>query len=88
MENEPREGCASLIKKRQKASKKRPKTDFFKRRNNKPETSPTQQDTVEVDENHETKITQTLNSHFKAYILQRKKVLLFCEKSIFKKLIK
>jgi hypothetical protein len=36
MENEPREGCASLIKKRQKAS------------------------------TTETKITQTLNSHFKA----------------------
>jgi hypothetical protein len=31
--------------------KKRPKTDFFKIRNNKPEIPPTQQKTVEVDEN-------------------------------------
>jgi hypothetical protein len=31
--------------------KKRLKTDFFKTRNNKPETSPDQQSTVEVDEN-------------------------------------
>jgi hypothetical protein len=31
--------------------KKRPKTDFFQKRNNKPETPPDQQNTVEVDEN-------------------------------------